>query len=165
VSCRHQFLGDGEVVDPLHHPRRGAGGHGERAQDVVDGPADADTDPVLVGEFLEPQPPAAREPMPRRERDVERIAQQRDDVVAKVGGKIFAFLGGGGLGVKCGRDSDEAAELRHRYPEHVTVMAYIGRHGWNSVRLDGTIPDEELRELVDESYDAIVAKLPKRLRP
>jgi predicted DNA-binding protein (MmcQ/YjbR family) len=87
------------------------------------------------------------------------------DIVAKVGGKIFAFLGGGGLGVKCGRDADEAAELRHRYPEHVTVMAYIGRHGWNSVRVDGTIPDEELRELVDDSYDAIVAKLPKRLRP
>ena len=87
------------------------------------------------------------------------------DVVAKVGGKIFAFLGGGGLGVKCGRDADEAAELRQRYPAHVTVMAYIGRHGWNSVRVDGTIPDEELRELVDESYDAIVAKLPKRLRP
>jgi predicted DNA-binding protein (MmcQ/YjbR family) len=87
------------------------------------------------------------------------------DVVAKVGGKIFAFLGGGGLGVKCGRDSDEAAEPRHRYPDHVTVMPYIGRHGWNSVRIDGTIPDEELRELVDESYDAIVAKLPKRLSP
>jgi predicted DNA-binding protein (MmcQ/YjbR family) len=87
------------------------------------------------------------------------------DLVAKVGGKIFAFLGGDGLGVKCGRDADEAAELRYRYPEHVTVMAYIGRHGWNSMRLDGAIPDEELRELVDESYDAIVAKLPKRLRP
>jgi predicted DNA-binding protein (MmcQ/YjbR family) len=87
------------------------------------------------------------------------------DVVAKVGGKIFAFLGGGGLGVKCGATADEAAELRHRYPEHVTVMPYIGRHGWNSVLVDGTIPDEELRELVDESYDAIVAKLPKRLRP
>jgi predicted DNA-binding protein (MmcQ/YjbR family) len=87
------------------------------------------------------------------------------DVVAKVGGKIFAFLGGRGLGVKCGATEDEAAELRHRYPEHVTVMPYIGRHGWNSVRVDGAIPDEELRELVDESYDAIVAKLPRRLRP
>jgi predicted DNA-binding protein (MmcQ/YjbR family) len=87
------------------------------------------------------------------------------DLVAKVGGKIFAFLGGGGLGVKCGRDADEAAELRHRYPDHASVMAYIGRHGWNSVVVDGTIPDEELRELVDESYAAVVAKLPKRLRP
>ena len=87
------------------------------------------------------------------------------DVVAKVGGKIFAFLGGDGLGVKCGRDADEAAELRMRFPESVTVMAYIGRHGWNAITLDGRIDDDELRELVDASYDAVVAKLPERLRP
>jgi predicted DNA-binding protein (MmcQ/YjbR family) len=87
------------------------------------------------------------------------------DRVAKVGGKIFAFLGTGSLGVKCGRDADEAAEVRMRYPEHASVMAYIGRHGWNTVRVDGTVPDEELIELVDASYDAVVAKLPKRLRP
>ena len=55
------------------------------------------------------------------------------DQVAKVGGKIFAFLGGDALGVKCGRDADEAAELRQRYPDHAAVMAYIGRHGWNTV--------------------------------
>jgi predicted DNA-binding protein (MmcQ/YjbR family) len=87
------------------------------------------------------------------------------DTVAKVGGKIFAFLGGAGLGVKCGRDADEAAELRHRFPDSVTVMAYIGRHGWNSITLDGAIDDEELRELVDASYDMVLAKLPRRLRP
>jgi predicted DNA-binding protein (MmcQ/YjbR family) len=87
------------------------------------------------------------------------------DQVAKVGGKIFAFLGEGGLGVKCGRDADEAAELRQRYPDHVSIMAYIGRHGWNSIRIDGTVPDDELIELVDASYDTVVAKLPKRLRP
>jgi predicted DNA-binding protein (MmcQ/YjbR family) len=88
-----------------------------------------------------------------------------DDLVAKVGGKIFAFLGGDGIGVKCGRDADEAAELRHRYPQAASVMAYIGRYGWNSVSLDGTVPDDELRELVDASYDAVVAKLPKSRRP
>lgn len=87
------------------------------------------------------------------------------DLVAKVGGKIFAFLGGSGLGVKCGRDADEAAELRHRYPETVTLSAYIGRYGWNSVALDGAIPDDELRELVDESYAAIVGRLPRSKRP
>ena len=87
------------------------------------------------------------------------------DRVAKVGGKIFAFLGEGGLGVKCGRDADEAEELRRRYPQHVAVMAYIGRYGWNSVTVDGTVPGDELVELVDASYDAVVAKLPKRLRP
>ncbi len=88
-----------------------------------------------------------------------------EDRVAKVGGKIFAFLGDNSLGIKCGRDADEAAELRHRYPDHATVMAYIGRHGWNTVVVDGTVPDDELRELVDSSYEAVVAKLPKRLRP
>ena len=87
------------------------------------------------------------------------------DLVAKIGGKIFAFLGGDGVGLKCGRDADEAGELRLRYPDTVTVSAYIGRYGWNSVALDGTIGDDELRELVDASYDAVVAKLPKRLRP
>jgi predicted DNA-binding protein (MmcQ/YjbR family) len=89
-----------------------------------------------------------------------------EDLVAKVGGKIFAFLGGG---VKCGRDADEAAELRQRFPGAVTVMPYIGRYGWNSVALDGAVgdipDDDELRELVDASYDAVVARLPKRLRP
>jgi predicted DNA-binding protein (MmcQ/YjbR family) len=87
------------------------------------------------------------------------------DPVAKVGGKIFAFLGEGSLGVKCGRDAEEAAELRLRYPEEVSVMAYIGRYGWCTVATDGGVPDDELLELVDASYDAVVAKLPKRLRP
>ena len=91
------------------------------------------------------------------------------DQVAKVGGKIFAFLGEGSLGVKCGRDADEAAELRQRFPDTATVMPYIGRYGWNTVALDGAIgdmpDDDELRELVDASYDAVIARLPKRLRP
>ncbi|WP_214367058.1 MmcQ/YjbR family DNA-binding protein [Pseudonocardia sp. H11422] len=87
------------------------------------------------------------------------------DLVAKVGDKIFAFLGGDGLGVKCGRDADEAAELRDRYPGTATVMAYIGRYGWNAVALDGAVPDDELRELVDASYEAVVAKLPKSKWP
>jgi predicted DNA-binding protein (MmcQ/YjbR family) len=88
-----------------------------------------------------------------------------EDLVAKVGGKIFAFLGGSGVGLKCGRDADEAAELRQRFPESATVMPYIGRYGWNSIALDGAIDDDELRELIDASYDAVVARLPKRLRP
>lgn len=88
-----------------------------------------------------------------------------DDLVAKVGGKVFAFLGGHGVGVKCGRDADEAAELRLRFPATVTVMPYLGRYGWNSIVLDGAIDDDELRELIDASYAAVVTRLPKRLRP
>ena len=88
------------------------------------------------------------------------------DVVAKVGDKIFAFLGGaGGVGVKCGRTRDEANEWLHRYPDDASIMAYIGRSGWNTLRISGAIPDDEIRQAVDDSYDLVVAKLPRRLRP
>lgn len=87
------------------------------------------------------------------------------DVVAKVGGKIFAFTGELTVGVKCGRNRDEADELCARFPDAVTPMAYIGRYGWNTVRLDAGIPDDELRELIDASYDDVVARLPASKRP
>ncbi|MEV4202716.1 MmcQ/YjbR family DNA-binding protein [Micromonospora globbae] len=91
------------------------------------------------------------------------------DEVVKVGSRIFAFLGSPGptptVGVKCGPDREVADEWLHRYPEDARVMPYIGRSGWNTLRLDGAIDDEELFEAVDGSYDAVVAKLPKRERP
>jgi predicted DNA-binding protein (MmcQ/YjbR family) len=89
------------------------------------------------------------------------------DVVAKVGPKIFAFLGGdgSGVGLKCGATREEADEWLHRYPGDASVMAYIGRHGWNTLRLDGAIPDDELVEAVDASYAEVVSRLPRRLRP
>jgi len=87
------------------------------------------------------------------------------DVVAKVAGKIFAFTGATSVGLKCGRDRDEADEVIARFPADATAMAYIGRFGWNSVQINGAIPKDELLELVDASYDAIVAKLPKAKRP
>jgi predicted DNA-binding protein (MmcQ/YjbR family) len=91
------------------------------------------------------------------------------DVVVKVGGKIFAFLGsqsapGSTVGVKCGRTREIADEWLLRYPDDASVMAYIGRSGWNSLRIDGAIPEEELFEAVDASYDAVVSKLPKKDR-
>jgi len=91
-----------------------------------------------------------------------------EDVVAKVGNKIFAFLGSGeagNVGLKCGPTRDVANEWLARYPEDATVMAYIGRSGWNTLRIGGAIPDDELREAIDASYEAVVAKLPKRERP
>jgi predicted DNA-binding protein (MmcQ/YjbR family) len=88
------------------------------------------------------------------------------DVVAKVSDKIFAFLGGGqSVGIKCGNNRDEADELIASYPDDVSVMAYIGRSGWNTVRLAGKVPDDEILELVDASYQTVVAKLPKSRRP
>ena len=90
------------------------------------------------------------------------------DVVVKVGPKIFAFMGAGPVGViglKCGPTREVADEWLLRYPQDASVMAYIGRSGWNSLRIGGAIPDEELLEAVDASYQAVVSKLPKKDRP
>jgi predicted DNA-binding protein (MmcQ/YjbR family) len=90
------------------------------------------------------------------------------DVVVKVSAKIFAFLGSDdstSVGVKCGDNREAADEWLLRYPDDASVMAYIGRSGWNTLKIDGAIPDDELLEAVDASYDAVVAKLPKRDRP
>jgi predicted DNA-binding protein (MmcQ/YjbR family) len=84
------------------------------------------------------------------------------DVVAKVADKIFAFIGDGStVGLKCGANRDEADEWLLRYPDDASVMAYIGRSGWNTLRLDGKIPDAEIRAAIDDSYDTVVAKLSK----
>jgi predicted DNA-binding protein (MmcQ/YjbR family) len=84
------------------------------------------------------------------------------DVVVKVGPKIFAFLGSGDaatVGLKCGPTREAAAEWLLRYPGDASVMAYIGRFGWNTLRLGGAIPDDEIRDAVDASYEAVVRKL------
>ena len=87
------------------------------------------------------------------------------DHVAKVADKIFAFLGDTSVGLKCGRSRDEADEWLRRYPDDATVMAYIGRYGWNTLLLGGAISDEEILEAVDASYTDVVDRLPRSKRP
>ncbi|MEU3454327.1 MmcQ/YjbR family DNA-binding protein [Micromonospora sp. NPDC006766] len=91
------------------------------------------------------------------------------DEVVKVGSRIFAFLGApegeARVGVKCGPSREVADEWLHRFPDDARASPYIGRSGWNTLRLEGDIPDEELIDAVDGSYEAVVAKLPKRERP
>jgi predicted DNA-binding protein (MmcQ/YjbR family) len=90
------------------------------------------------------------------------------DVVVKVADKIFAFFGSvspvTAIGLKCG-DREQADLLIERYPGSAAKMAYIGQHGWNTFRVDGSIACDEMAELIDASYEQIVAKLPKSRRP
>lgn len=94
------------------------------------------------------------------------------DHVVKVGAKIFAFLGsthvettGATVGLKCGRSRDEADEWLRRYPGGARSSPYIGRFGWNVLAIGAVIPDEEILEAVDASYDLVVAGLPAAQRP
>ena len=69
------------------------------------------------------------------------------------------------VGVKCGKGRAEADEWIEEFPDEVTVSPYIGRHGWNVLRIGGAIPVEALVEAIDTSYDLVVATLPKSQRP
>ncbi|MCW2816285.1 MAG: hypothetical protein JWN84_3740 [Nocardioides sp.] len=88
--------------------------------------------------------------------------------VVKVGpgerGKIFAFLAADSVGVKAGATREVADAWLERHPGAASVMAYIGRHGWNTLDLTA-VPDDEPLEAVDVSYDLVVRGLPTRHRP
>ncbi len=87
-----------------------------------------------------------------------------ETLVARVLGKLFALVALDGpprVNLKC--DPDWAEALRTRYAA-VTPGYHQDHRHWNTVALDGSIPDEELRELVDQSYALVVAKLTRAQR-
>jgi predicted DNA-binding protein (MmcQ/YjbR family) len=88
-----------------------------------------------------------------------------DTAVFKVGGKMFAVvpLGAppGSVSLKC--DPDVALELRGQYPA-ITAGYHLSKRHWNTIQLDGSVPDEELLELIGHSYDLVVAGLTRAER-
>ncbi|GAA1296420.1 MmcQ/YjbR family DNA-binding protein [Streptomyces sanglieri] len=86
--------------------------------------------------------------------------------VFKVLGKMFALsaLDARPLTVNLKCDPDEAVRLREKYDAVVPGWHMNKRH-WNTVTVSG-VPDRVLRELIEDSYDLVVAGLPKadRLR-
>jgi predicted DNA-binding protein (MmcQ/YjbR family) len=86
--------------------------------------------------------------------------------VFKVGGKMFAasHLDAEPLQVSLKCDPEIALQLRTSYPAIVPGYHLNKRH-WNTVTIDGSLPDQMLSELMTDSYDLVVASLPKARRP
>ncbi len=90
-----------------------------------------------------------------------------DDVtlVPKVGGKMFALIAVDKtplrVTLKCA--PDEAQALRAEFAA-VEPGYYMNKAHWNTVTIDGTIPDERVREMIDASYSLVVAGLKKSER-
>ncbi|MFD0337828.1 MmcQ/YjbR family DNA-binding protein [Streptomyces sp. NPDC127117] len=84
--------------------------------------------------------------------------------VFKVLGKMFALsaLDARPLTVNLKCDPDEAVRLREKYDAVVPGWHMNKRH-WNTVTVSG-VPDRVLRELIEDSYDLVVAGLPKAER-
>ena len=87
-------------------------------------------------------------------------------LTAKVGGRIFALVMTDKeplrMNLKC--DPAKAEILRACYPA-VLPGYHMNKRHWNTVVLDGSIPGEDLRSMIDESYELVVKGLPKARRP
>ena len=86
--------------------------------------------------------------------------------VFKVAGKMFALSDLGAdplqLSIKC--EPELAAQLRATYPA-VGPGYHLNKRHWNTVTLDGSLPDRMVTDMLGDSYDLVVASLPKTRRP
>ncbi len=89
-----------------------------------------------------------------------------------VGGKMFAAVCQPGpkyagydcrqlVSLKC--EPLLAELLRKEHPDIIPGF-YMDKRNWNSIFLDGAVPEDLLRELCDQSYQLIISKLTKKLQ-
>jgi predicted DNA-binding protein (MmcQ/YjbR family) len=85
--------------------------------------------------------------------------------VFKVEGKIFALsaLERTPLEVSLKCEPDLAVALRDSYAA-IRPGYHLNKRHWNTVTLDGTLPDQLVRDLIEDSYDLVVSALSKRQR-
>ena len=86
--------------------------------------------------------------------------------VFKVGGKMFALSALDGtpleISVKC--DPDIARQLRAAH-QAIRPGYHLNKRHWNTITLDGALPDQMVTDMLTDSYDLVVASLPKARRP
>ncbi|KMS88436.1 MmcQ/YjbR family DNA-binding protein [Prauserella rugosa] len=85
--------------------------------------------------------------------------------VFKVAGKMFALsaLGRRPLSVNLKCEPELAVQLRSSYPA-VTPGWHMNKRHWNTVVLDGSLPERMVLDLIEDSYDLVVAGLPRATR-
>ncbi len=83
-----------------------------------------------------------------------------EDMTAKVGGKIFAFVNDRtkpySISLKC--EPTHVQYLRDTYTA-ISTAPYLSKIHWNHIIIDGTVPDDELIAMIEESYRLVVAGL------
>jgi predicted DNA-binding protein (MmcQ/YjbR family) len=85
--------------------------------------------------------------------------------VFKVHNRMFALvpLEGSPASVNLKCDPDLSLELRAQHPS-VRPGYHQNKRHWNTVELDGSIEDGELRWMIDHSYELVVTNLPRAVR-
>lgn len=85
--------------------------------------------------------------------------------VFKVEGKLFALsaLDVTPLRVSLKCDPELASQLRATHPA-ITPGYHLNKRHWNTVELDGSVPDQLVLDMIEDSYDLVVSRLPKAKR-
>lgn len=85
--------------------------------------------------------------------------------VYKVAGKIFAItrLQARPLEVSLKCEPPLAEQLRDAYPA-IAPGYHLNKRHWNTVTLDGSLPERMVQEMLEDSYDLIVSALPRARR-
>lgn len=81
-----------------------------------------------------------------------------------VGGKMFALQGTDKAGkpiITLKLPPIDGALLRDQYQD-IIAGYYMNKDHWNSVYLEGSVPDEVVRSMIDKSYALLFASLTKR---
>src|SRR5690349_10921295 len=88
-----------------------------------------------------------------------------DPLIVKVAGKVFALvaLRDQPLRVSLKCDPYHAQFLRDTYVA-VQPGYHLNKQHWNTVTLDGSIPNDEILRMIDESYALVVKGLSKAVR-
>ena len=86
-------------------------------------------------------------------------------LVMKVEGKMFALFGGEGssatVSLKC--DPIIAENLREQHAG-LRPGYHLNKKHWNTVDLDGSLPFEEVCDMIEHSYRLVLASLPRHRR-
>lgn len=86
-------------------------------------------------------------------------------LVYKVMGKMFALVAWEEvplrISLKC--EPGQALLLRDVYPA-VRPGYHLNKAHWNTITLDGTVPNDELLGMIDDSYDLVVRSLTRAQR-
>ena len=85
--------------------------------------------------------------------------------VFKVAGKMFALsqLDADSLRVSLKCEPGLAEALRGAYAAVIPGYHLNKRH-WNTVIVDGSLPDDAVRDMIEDSYDLVVTRLPRARR-
>ena len=88
--------------------------------------------------------------------------QWGNDLVLKIGGKMYAVIAlepaAHWISFKC--SPEDFADLCER--EGVVPAPYLARAQWVALESEDAIPRTELKRLVRQAYEIILAKLPKK---